>query len=285
MLSDNKRYKDLQVSAGVYIPDVGINYPEDNPVERLLNAPKDREIVFDENYPYLDDSFSFRLQNWLGYVFVLYGALMPVNTIKYGIRFRGRNILRKYRKELKGGAITIANHCYRWDAPAVLQAVHAGYHTRIPMFADNFCTKDHWFLKHVGGIPVPDNMSALKKFNEAFDEFHRRGWWFHVFPEAANWRFYKPLRPFRKGAFSMAYKYDMPIVPCVITYRKRTGIFRLFGKQDEPLLTVTIGEPLFPDRSASRKTEVDRMRNEAHVRMEKMAGIEHNTWPVVPEDE
>ena len=285
MLSDNKRYKDLQVSAGVYIPDVGINYPEDNPVERLLNAPKDREIVFDENYPYLDDSFSFRLQNWLGYVFVLYGALMPVNTIKYGIRFRGRNILRKYRKQLKGGAITIANHCYRWDAPAVLQAVHAGYHTRIPMFADNFCTKDHWFLKHVGGIPVPDNMSALKKFNEAFDEFHRRGWWFHVFPEAANWRFYKPLRPFRKGAFSMAYKYDMPIVPCVITYRKRTGIFRLFGKQDEPLLTVTIGEPLFPDRSASRKTEVDRMRNEAHVRMEKMAGIEHNTWPVVPEDE
>lgn len=285
MLSDNKRYKDLKVSAGVYIPDVGINYPEDNPVERLLNAPKDREIVFDENYPYLDDSLSFRLQNWFGYVFVLYGALMPVNTIKYGIRFRGRDILRKYRRELKGGAITIANHCYRWDAPAVLQAVHAGYHTRIPMFADNFCTKDHWFLKHVGGIPVPDNMSALKKFNEAFDEFHHRGWWFHVFPEAANWRFYKPLRPFRKGAFSMSYKYDMPILPCVITYRKRTGIFRLFGKQDEPLLTVTIGEPIFPDRSVSRKTEVDRMRNEARLRMEQMACIEHNTWPVVPEDE
>ncbi len=285
MLRDNKRYKNLQVSAGVYIPDVGINYPEDNPVERLLNAPKDREIVFDENYPYLDDSFSFRFQNWLGYVFVLYSALMPVNTIKYGIRFRGRNILRKYRKQLKGGAITIANHCYRWDAPAVLQAVHAGYHTRIPMFADNFCTKDHWFLKHVGGIPVPDNISALKKFNEAFDEFHRRGWWFHVFPEAANWRFYKPLRPFRKGAFSMAYKYDMPILPCVITYRKRTGIFRLFGKQNEPLLTVTIGEPVFPDRSVSRKNDVDRMRNEAHTRMEQMAGIEHNTWPVVPEDE
>ncbi|HCS87921.1 MAG TPA: hypothetical protein DIW30_05850, partial [Bacteroidales bacterium] len=100
MLRDNKRYKNLQVSAGVYIPDVGINYPEDNPVERLLNAPKDREIVFDENYPYLDDSFSFRFQNWLGYVFVLYSALMPVNTIKYGIRFRGRNILRKYRKQL-----------------------------------------------------------------------------------------------------------------------------------------------------------------------------------------
>ncbi len=285
MLNDNKRYKDLQVADGVYVPDIGINYPEDNPVARLLNAPKDREIAFDENYPYIDDTFSFRFQNWLGYVFVLYAALMPVNTIKYGIRFRGRNILRKYRKELKGGAITIANHCYRWDAPAILQAVHANRHTRIPMFADNFCTKDHWFLKQVGGIPVPNNMSALKKFNEAFDEFHRRGWWFHIFPEAANWRFYKPLRPFQKGAFSMAYKYDMPIIPCVISYRKRTGIYRLFGKPEEPLLTVTIGEPIFPDRSSSRKAEVDRMRQEAHLKMEQMAGIEHNTWPIVPEDE
>lgn len=83
----------------------------------------------------------------------------------------------------------------------------------------------------------------------------------------------------------MAYKYDMPILPCVISYRERTGIYRLFGKKEEPLLTVTIGEPIFPDRSASRKSEVDRMRNEAHLRMEKMAGIEHNTWPIVPEDE
>ncbi len=285
MLKDNKRYKDLQVADGVYIPDVGIRYPEENPVERLLNAHKDREIAFDENYPYIDDSFSFRLQNFLGYVFVLYSALMPVNTIRYGLRFRGRNILRKYRKELKGGAITIANHCYRWDAAAIFQAVHANRNTRIPMFADNFCTKDHWFLKQVGGIPIPTNISALKKFNEAFDEFHRRGWWFHIFPEAANWRFYKPLRPFQKGAFSMAYKYEMPIIPCVITYRKRTGIFRLFGKPEEPLLTVTIGEPIFPDRTASRKAEVDRMRQEAHQRMERMAGIEHNTWPIVPENE
>ncbi len=282
---DNKRYKDLQVGQDVYIPDMGIDYPEENPVERLLNAPKDRVIVFDENYPYLDDSWSFRVQNWIGYVFVLYGALMPVNTIKYGIRFRGREILRKYRKELQNGAITIANHCYRWDAPAILQAVHANRHTRIPMFADNFCTKDHWFLKQVGGIPVPSEISALKKFNAAFDEFHRRGWWFHIFPEAANWRFYKPLRPFRKGAFTMSYKYDMPILPCVISYRERKGIYRLFGKKEEPLLTVTIGEPIFPDHTQPRKTEVDRMRNEAHQRMEQMAGIEHNSWPTIPEDE
>ena len=81
----------------------------------------------------------------------------------------------------------------------------------------------------------------------------------------------------------MAYKYDMPLVPCVVTYRKRTGLYRLTGKKNEPLFTVKIGEPIFPDKTAPRKDEVNRLRNLAFERMLDMAGIEHNTWPIVPE--
>lgn len=282
---ENKRYKSLQVAEGVYVPQTGINYPEDNPMERLVKPVYDRNIAFDENYPYLDDSLSFKIQNWIGYYMLLYPLVFTLNHIRFGLRIQGREILKKYREELKGGAITISNHMYRLDCPVVLEAVRANRHTRIPMFAANFNTKDNWFMKQVGGIPLPDSMAALKKFNAAFDEFHRRGWWFHIFPEAARWDFYKPLRPFRKGAFTMAYKYGMPIVPCAITYRERTGIYKLFGKPTEPLLTVTIGEPVFPDKGNCRKDEVERMRTEAHLRIQKMAGITHNSWDIVPDDE
>lgn len=275
----------MTVEEGVYIPETGINYPEDNPYERLVAPVYDRHIVFDEHYPYLDDSLSFRIQNWIGYNLVLYPLVFTLNHIRFGLRIRGREILKKYKKEFKNGAITISNHMYRLDCPVVLEAVHANRHTRIPMYAANFNTKDNWFMRMVGGIPLPENMAALKKFNAAFDEFHRRGWWFHIFPEAARWDFYKPLRPFRKGAFTMAYKYGMPIIPCVITYRERTGIYKLFGKPSQPLLTVTIGEPVFPDKTNSRKDEVDRMRTEARQRMEKMAGITHNPWNIVPDEE
>ncbi len=275
----------MTVEEGVYIPETGINYPEDNPYERLVAPVYDRHIVFDEHYPYLDDSLSFRIQNWIGYNLVLYPLVFTLNHIRFGLRIRGREILKKYKKEFKNGAITISNHMYRLDCPVVLEAVRANRHTRIPMYAANFNTKDNWFMRMVGGIPLPENMAALKKFNAAFDEFHRRGWWFHIFPEAARWDFYKPLRPFRKGAFTMAYKYGMPIIPCVITYRERTGIYKLFGKPSQPLLTVTIGEPVFPDKTNSRKDEVDRMRTEARQRMEKMAGITHNPWNIVPDEE
>ena len=278
----NKQYQELQVEQGVYIPEPALAYPQENPFERTLFPKQIKHIDFDANYPYIDDSIGNRLNIMWGYYLVVHIILRLKLHIQMGLRIHGKAILKKYKKELSHGAITIANHVYRLDCPCVLLAVNATHKTRIPMFAPNFRTKDGFFMRMAGGVPIPDsttNMSALKKFNEAFDEFHQRGWWFHIFPEACRRDFYKPLRPFQKGAFTMSYKYSKPILPCVITFRERKGIFKLFGKKSLPLLTVTIGEPILPDTNQPRKTEVERMRNQAHEQMCQMAGITHNPWP------
>lgn len=284
----NKRYQDLATEKNVYIPDVGIDYPEDDPYARLYKPVYDRNVVVDANYPYLNNSLKYRFFNWSMWNLLLRFGLGLKLRIQMGLRFKGRENLKKYKDVLSGGAITIANHMYRLDCPCVLLAVKAKHTTRIPMFAPNFSTKDNFFLNVVGGVPIPPReagITAIKKFNEAFDEFHRRGYWFHIFPEAARWDFYKPLRPFQKGAFSMSYKYNMPLLPCVITYRERTGIYRLFGKKSLPLLQVEIGAPIIPDRTATRGQEVERLREEAHHTMERMAGITHNSWPIKPEQD
>lgn len=284
----NKRYQDLATEKEVYIPDVGIDYPEDDPYARLYKPVYDRNVVVDANYPYLNNSLKYRFFNWSMWGLLLKFGLGLKLRIQMGLRFKGRENLKKYKDVLSGGAITIANHMYRLDCPCVLLAVKAKHTTRIPMFAPNFSTKDNFFLNVVGGVPIPPKeagITAIKKFNEAFDEFHRRGYWFHIFPEAARWDFYKPLRPFQKGAFSMSYKYNMPLLPCVITYRERTGIYRLFGKKSLPLLQVEIGAPIIPDRTAPRGQEVERLREEAHHTMERMAGITHNSWPIKPEQD
>lgn len=283
----NKRYDTLKVEPGVYVPEIGKTYPQDGSDQSLLRPKYIHNYVFDENYPYLDDSFRYKVNNWIGYNIVLYPLVFTINRIKNGLRVEGSENLRRYRKQLnKNGAITIANHCNRLDAPAVLRAVWANRHTRIPMYAPNFNTKDRWYMWAVGGIPIPNTgLEATKRFYQAFDEFNRRGSWFHIFPEAARWDGYKPLRPFQKGAFAMAYKYDKPILPCAITFRPRTGIYRLFGSQDEPLLTVKVGEPIFPDKQKPRSAEINRMRDEAFSAMLKMLGIVNNTWPAKPENE
>lgn len=278
----NKQYKELQVEQGVYIPHPAMDYPEDSPFTRTLFPTFIKDKVFDEHYPYIDDSWRSKCLHIFGYYIAVHLIVQLKLRIQMGLRVRGRKVLRKYKHQLQHGAITIANHVYRLDCPCVLIAVKAKHTTRIPMFAPNFRTKDDVFLRMAGGVPIPDateNMSALKKFNEAFDEFNRRGWWMHIFPEACRWDMYKPLRSFQKGAFTMSYKYNKPLLPCVITFRERTGIYRLFGKKELPLLTVTIGEPILPDTSQPRKAEVERLREQAHQQMQRMAGITHNPWP------
>lgn len=287
-MEQNKRYTDLQTEQGTYVPNMGINYPEDDPYARLVTPTYDREVVVDEHYPYLNDTLKFRFLNWSMYLILLKIGLRIKLRIQMGLRFKGRKNLKKYKTELKQGAITIANHMFRLDCPCVLLAVRASHTTRIPMFAPNFSTKDNFFLRVVGGIPIPPaeaGLGAVKKFQAAFDEFHRRGYWFHIFPEASRWDYYKPLRPFQKGAFTMAYKYNKPILPCAITYRERTGIYKLFGPKNLPLLQVEIGEPIMPNTSNARGSEIERLREEAHSRIQKMAGITHNTWPCKPDNE
>ncbi len=284
----NLQYEQLRVKEGEYIPQPAMDYPQDNPFARTLFPKYTKQLAIDDKYPYLNDSVGYKFNLYLGYYVFLHLLLRIKLRVQMGLRIRGREVLKKHKDGLKNGAITIANHVYRLDCPCVLIAVNRTHNTRIPMFAPNFRTKDGYFMGIAGGIPIPEaeaGMSAMKKFNEAFDEFHRRGWWFHIFPEACRWDMYKPLRPFQKGAFTMSYKYNKPLLPCVITYRERKGIFRLFGPKELPLLTVTIGEPIYPDTTQARKTEVERLRNVAHAQMQQMAGITHNPWPAAWENQ
>ena len=278
----NLQYEQLRVKEGEYIPQPAMDYPQDNPFARTLFPKYTKQLAIDDKYPYLNDSIGYKFNLCLGYYVFLHLLLRIKLRVQMGLRIRGLEELKKHKEGLKNGAITIANHVCRLDCPCVLIAVNRTHNTRIPMFAPNFRTKDGYFMGISGGIPIPEaeaGMSAMKKFNEAFDEFHRRGWWFHIFPEACRWDMYKPLRPFQKGAFTMSYKYDMPLLPCVITFRERKGIYRLFAPKELPLLTVTIGEPLYPDTKQPRKTEVERLRDVAHEQMQQMAGITHNPWP------
>ena len=289
----NKRYKELRVTEGTYVPPVTTDYPEEEPYVGLYKPVYDRDFpAVDANYPYFDESFRNRWRSFWGYVFVL-RPLGWMLRVKYGLRWRieGEN---KWRRsscgvrrwlrqfDLSRGAITVANHCYRHDCASVLTTFHATYHTRIPMFAPNFKTKDQFFLTLVGGIPIPEpeaGLSAMKAFNGAFDEYNKLGYWFHIFPEAKRWDWYKPLRPFQKGAFTMAYKYNKPLLPFAVTYRPRTGIWRFLGPKDEPLTQVIIGAPIYPDTTQPRAVETERLLNLTHETRCRLAGIEHNTWP------
>lgn len=273
-------YGTFKVREGTYIPDIGIDYPTDDPHRRLVHVDVEDSsqgrFTFDETYPYLDDSFHFKLNAIAGWL-VKWLMITVYNRLHFGFRIKGN--LRKYKKQLRDGAVCVCNHVFVFDALGVHSACQRFRQVRIPMFAKHFNGRSWWILWQAGGVPIPETREGIRKYNEAFDEYARRKMWFIIFPEAVRWDMYTPIRPFRRGAFSMAYKYDRPVIPFVYTYRERKGIYRLFGKKDYPCVTLHVGEPIWFDKSANRKEELDRVCREAHEAMERMAGIEVNPWP------
>lgn len=270
-------YRNFKVEERVYVPEPSVEFPGDNPHTRMTPIRgKSKDIPFDETYPYLDKSLKFKITHSVIY-FATWIAAFLVNRIQYGIRIEGRKKIRQNRKLFANGVMTVCNHVHRWDMICVLQAMR--YRKAwIPMYAQAFNGKDGFLMKHIGGIPIPENRSGLRKFDQAFDELVAKKQWIHIFPESCSWYYYAPLRPFKTGAFNMAYKYVLPVLPMVITFRPRTGWRKYFSK-NEPLVTIHVGDPIVPDTNVPRKEETARIRDLAHKTMLDMAGIVSNPWP------
>ena len=260
---------------GVFVPQIDIDYPAE-PDKRILSVVPECEVILDENYPYLDKSFKFNFMMNLQYlgIFVL---VFILNPLKYGLKIKGKKNLKPYKKILKKqGAITVSNHVYRWDFLGVLQAVK--YRKMyFPTLHDNVVGSDRFMVRYAGGIPLPESFSAMKKFNEALDEVVAKGHWLHVFPESCRWDYYQPIRPFKRGAFTFAQKYNRPVIPMAYSYREPKGLEKFFtgGK---PCFTLNIGTPIFPDTTLSRKECVSKLRSECHKAMVELAGIKQNCW-------
>ena len=276
---DNQRYRDMKTVAGTYIPDIGeVEYPEDRPDAHIAGVRYDgRQVTLDEKFPYYDRSFKFRLNHALNRL-LLRCLVIYVNRVRYGLRIVGKENLKKNKALLKDGALTVCNHVYRWDLACVLDAI-GNRNLWFPIYGDHMRGKDAWFMHYLGGIPIPETRAGMRAFDTAFDEYRKKKEWLHVFPEAASWKFYTPIRSFKRGAFSMAYKYNIPVVPFVFSYRPRTGIYKLFDNPEIPLLTLHVGTPIVPDITRPRKEEVTRILHEAHSQMVSMAGITSNPWP------
>ena len=270
-------YRNFKVKEEVYVPEPPEEFSGDDPFVKMAPIRGElKDIKFDETYPYLDKSLTFRIWHFLIYL-VTWLVAFPANWIRFGIKIEGREKIRRNRELVANGMMTVCNHVHRWDMICVLQAMRYR-RAWIPMYAQPFRGKDGFLMKAIGGVAIPEELSGLRAFDKAMDELHANKQWIHLFPESCSWRFYAPLRPFKTGAFNMAYRHGLPVVPLVISFRPRTGWRKLFGK-GEPLLTIHVGDPIVPDLTVPRKAEVARIRDLAHQTMLDMAGIVSNPWP------
>lgn len=237
--------------------------------QHMIKVKHLRDVVLDENYPYLQKGFRWKVQRataWVLYTFILSWLV----RLTHGLRVCDKKKLRKHQKEFKNGAITICNHVFEWDT-ICLSIAMGNRKFYFPAWAGNLVGPNGPLIRMAGGIPIPESIKAMKVFKAAMEEVFETNTWVHYFPEAAMWYFYPDIRPFKKSAFQQAVKYNRPIIPMAYSFRPRKGITKLFTKN--PCADLHIGDALFPDPELSPVAAAKKLQEDAYHMMQVMVGV------------
>lgn len=256
-------------------------YPEDTS-GHYLDVTMDRGIIFNKDYPYVDYSKGFAFKRFWVRLLLRFLVFPILSHFKMGIRIKGKKNLKRYKQELKGGAITIANHVHMWDYICAMKAVHNLKWPYLLSWDKNINGPDGPLVRMVGGIPIPvTDLEAQVAFNHAIKKLLDDGNFLHIYPEGSMWEYYAPIRPFKNGAASLAIKNNKPILPMAFTYRKPSWIRAKIFKQPAAL-TLNIGEPIYADPDLEKTAQVDDLTRRAHEAMCHLAGFDgNNIYPPI----
>lgn len=227
----------------------------DNHIDPIPN-----EIVLpvDERYHYPNqwtaaERLRYGLENFfLVRPFTVYAAKHQLKA-----RYVGRENLRGLK-----AAVLTCNHITKFDClVAKLGAI--GHKTWVMAAPFNNMNCFLGEMMRAGGmLPLNTTAHGMMNFNRMVEEvLVKRQQFLLIYPEASMWWNYKKPRPYKNGAFGIAVKYNVPVVPQFITLApgKKTDAEGL----NCPELTLHILPPLYPKAELNRKENICYLRQAA----------------------
>ena len=165
-----------------------------------------------------------------------------------------------------GGAIVTCNHFNPMDS-YVMQKVldHSGRKGRMyrVIREGNYTSFSGFYgflMRNCDTLPLSDNMAVMKKFFRGVEKVLKNNHLVLVYPEQSMWWNYRKPKPLKSGAFDLAVKYGVPVIPCFITLSDTEHICPdgFPGQTYSPF----VGKPIYPDTSLPRKQATEKLRTQ-----------------------
>ena len=115
-------------------------------------------------------------------------------------------------------------------------------------------------MKHCNTLPLSSRKDTMKKFMEAVKTLLSRGETILIYPEQGMWWNYRKPKPMQDGAFTLAAKNKVPIVPIFITMEDSDVIDGDGFPVQE--YTLHILPAIYPDNSLPRSETTKKMKKE-----------------------
>ncbi|HNX16371.1 MAG TPA: lysophospholipid acyltransferase family protein [Bacilli bacterium] len=229
----------------------------------MIDPEQVRDVPLDGEYPFYNSSKWFRFwQNMLNFLF--WTLAIPLCSIRYGLKVKGRKNLRgNHAGEIKNGFITTCNHVFDWDYLCVRTAMFPKRSYYLA-WINNHNSKLGKLMRVTGSIPIPHMYEGMRKFDHDIKRLFIDKRWLHVYPEASMWYYEEGIRPFKNGTFSIAYDNQVPVIPLAISYRPARGICKLWKRHGYPCVTISIGEPQWPNFTLDRRDSITDLNERVH---------------------
>ncbi len=236
-----------------------------NENEHIIQMWEPLEFNINEKYEYVSKNKLFNLFSNFVYYIIAYPILKIITKLVYDLKIEGKENIRK----IKGGAITVSNHVLVLDCAMVGLACGKKkiyYTTTEDSFKIPFVRK---LIKSLRAIPIPKGIKNKEQFIKSIDNLLKENKLVHFYPERALFPYYKEIRHFKNGAFTIAVKNNVPVIPMVFTFREPKGIRKVFKRKKD--VTLTVLEPIYPsNENMDTKAKVQRLKEETYNKMKNI---------------
>ena len=170
---------------------------------------------------------------------------------------------------VSGGRIVTCNHfsicdnyavwmalCDHMDGRMLYKVIREGNYTNPPK-------PFGLFMRHCNTLPLSSQTATMKKFLKAVKILLSRGETILIYPEQSMWWNYRKPKPMQDGAFSLAVRNQVPVVPIFITMEDSDTL------DDDGFFvqeyTVNILPAIYPDPTLSGVEAREKMKEENYA--------------------
>ena len=230
-----------------------------------IDAEEDPETypLMPDKIDYLNERLSSKILNKIANL---------AGTAVFDAMIKGRQLIIKEVRGIenftavKGGRMVTCNHFSICDHYAVWVALRDHMDGRLlykVIREGNYTNPPKPFgllMKHCNTLPLSSRKDTMKKFMGAVRILLERGETILIYPEQGMWWNYRKPKPMQEGAFTLAAKNNVPVVPIFITMEDSDVLDGDGFPVQE--YTLHILPAIYPDNSLPRSETTKKMMKE-----------------------
>lgn len=167
------------------------------------------------------------------------------------------------------GAVITCNHFHPMDSfimqrvfdaskhpKRLYRVIREGNYTSFPGFYG-------FLMRHCDTLPLSANVQTMKKFLAAVQEVLAEDNCLLIYSEQSMWWQYRKPKPQKLGAFDIAVKNNVPVVPCFITMADTDKL----DDDGFPVQEYTphIGAPIWPDQNIPKRAARENLKQQTEA--------------------